>query len=582
MKNVLWALALVLLALGGWWLFNRAQDAALPGETAVAPAAAGLLEFIPADSPYAIAALQPVPDAVADAMWAQAEISVALWPQILQDLRGKVSEDDSEGAQAALKVLDALEAEFRGKTVRESAEHLGLPKVGVGAFYGIGPLPVARVQLAAPAKLDAFIDRLQASAGFELARKQLDGAHYWTLPDSAGAPPMLPLLAVVGDQLVLTVQPTAGGEALLRQLLGLDKPARSQAGGGEFARRAGELGFLPYAVGYVDSLRLFQQSTDAAHPASSALWKAMEKPVPQFDETCRRELEGIARQFPGASLGMSRFDAEGNTVHSVLHVAPEIAAELVKLRAPMPGGDPTSDDAIASFGVAVSLQALPGVVSRLAARITEAPYACADLAPLNDSAAEAAKGINNPAVFAAAPMVYGLFASLDRFDYAPDVTTPQAEGTLLLGSDNPQSLVGMAKGFVPQLAQLEVPADGTPVKLPAVPGTPPGTPELMVAQSERLLGFATVESAGKLKSRLRLDPEYQPVLAAQVRPRLYELIADAMEKVAEEMPDGADKEQMQLQVRLMRESYAKAFSQSSFSIEFSERGVEMVQSMETR
>jgi hypothetical protein len=501
---------------------------------------------------------------------------------MLQDLRGKFSEDDGEGAKTALKVLDALEAEFRGKTLRQSAEHLGLPGVGVGAVYGIGPLPVARVQLADPARLDAFIDRLQNAAGFELVKQQIAGAHYWTLPVSAGAPPMLPLLAVVGDHLLLAVQPKAGGEPLLRQLLGLDKPARSQADGGEFARRAGELGFLPYAVGYVDSLRLFQQAIDPARPASASLWQALDKSVPQLDETCRREIEDIVGQFPGISLGMSRFDAQGNSVRSVLHIAPEIAAELVKLRAPMPGGDPASDDAIASFGVAFSLQALPGVVSRLAARITEAPYACDDLAPLNAAAAEAAKGINNPAVFAAAPMVFGLAASLDRFDYTPDSTAPQAEGTLLLGGDNPQSLVGMAKGLVPQLAQLEVPNDGTPVKLPALPGSPPGTPELMVAQSDRLLGLATVESAGKLSSRLKLDPEYQPLLAARVRPRMYQLIADAMQRIAVEMPDSADKEQIQLQIRLMRESYAKAFSQATFSIEFSERGLEVVQAMETR
>ncbi|MCK7595036.1 hypothetical protein [Pseudomarimonas salicorniae] len=582
MNKLLWALALVALAVVGWLLFNRSQDAALSGLTSVSPAASEMLEFIPADTPYALAALQPVPDEVADAMWAQAESSMAMWPQMAGELREKLAESADPGDASMLKLLDALEAEFKGKTLRESAGHIGLPSAGFGAIYGIGPLPVMRVRLADPAKLEALIGRIQASAGLDLAQKQLGEARYWTLPDSPEAPPALPLLAVIGDQMVLTVHPLAGGEALLRQLLGLDKPALSQAAEGELVRRAGELGFLPYAVGYVDNLQLLRQLTDADQSPNAALWQAMQKPVPQLDETCRLEFEGLARTLPGASFGISRLDATGNAMRSVFHLSPEISTELLKLRAPMPGGDPSGDEAIASFGLALSLQALPGVVSRLAARVTDAPYACADLQSLNSMAAEAGKQINNPAVFAAAPMVYGLMASLDRFEIASGDAAPAVEGTLVLGSDNPASLIGMAKGFVPQLAQLEVPADGTPVKLPEIPGSPPGTPELMVAQSERLLGFATAPMADRLKDRLVLDPDYQPLLAAQVRPRLYELIADAMEQAMAAMPEGREKEQMQLQVRLMRESYAKGFSQSTFTLEFTERGVEMVQTMETR
>jgi hypothetical protein len=542
-----------------------------------------LLEYIPADTPYAIAGLQPIPAEIADHLWVQAEASSAVWPEILDNLRSDLASRDIEPAPSMLKLLDALEAEFKGKTVRESVAHLGLPEIGVGAVYGIGPLPVARMPLADPAKLEAFIERLQASAGFELSRQQLEGATYWTLPASADHPPLMPLLAIMDGQLVISLHTVDNNQPLLRQLLGLDKPQQSQTGGGELARRGGELGFLPYAVGYVDSLKLLDQLSGGGHPSTAAIWQALEQPAPELDATCRAELQGIAQRFPGVSLGMTRFDADGNAMRSIFHIDPEITTELLKLRSPMPGGDVAEDDAIASFGMALSLQALPGVVSRLAARVTNAPFACKELQGLNELAGEAGKGINNPAVFAAAPVINGFYASIDGFALGADGETPEGEGTLLLGSDNPESLIGMAKGFVPQLAELDVPTDGTPVALPSLPGTPPGMPPLKLALGDHLLGFATGGSADKLSQRLRRDPAYQPLIAGQVRPKLYEIIADTMERSVADQPEGSPERDMLLrQVRMMRETYAKAFIQSVFLIELTERGVEMHQDVKQR
>lgn len=582
MNKLLAALALILLAVAGWFLFGRQDGPWLTGGAVkVSAEGSALLDYIPADTPYVLAGLQPVPEAVAEAMWAQAEASVAVWPQLLTGMRSDLAREGSEGAEATLKLLDALEAEFRGKSLPDVIDHLGLPRTGVGAVYGIGPLPVARIALTDATRIEGLIERLQAAGGFELERRELGAARYWTLPADAMAPPLRPLLALIDNQLVISLHPAEGSDALLRQLLGLDKPAQSQADSGDLAQRATELGFLPYAVGFVDSLRLFDQLTDPDHPSTTVLRAALKAPLPELDATCRSELRAMAARFPGLSIGLTRFDADGNTVRSIFHTDADIAAELLKLRAPMPGGDFAQDEALLSLGMALSLKELPGVVSRLAARVTEAPYACAELAPLNAAAAEAGKGINNPAVFAAAPVLNGLRLSIDRLSLPQGPLAPDASGSLLIGSDNPASLIGLARSFVPELASLQVPADGTPVPLPALPNAPPDLPAIEVAMSGDVLGLATADSAASLGQRLRRDAGYQPLFAGQVRPALYELIADFMEFSANGLA-GSEREQMLLQARLMRETYARTFTQSVFSVEFSERGVEMVQAMQTR
>ena len=585
MKKLLGALALVLAVAAGWWLYAQ-RDAGISGVpglqslTATDSRAEALLEYVPADSAYVLAPLQALPEALSDTLIGQAEASLAVWPEVLQNLRQELADKDDAESAELLQLLDLLEAEFHGKSLTESITHLGLSRSGLAAIYAIDLVPVVLIHLDDAARFGAFLDRLQAGSPVRLQRGELEGQTTWTLPaDVLGEAPLQPLLAVVDGYLVATVVPVADGLALSRQMLGLDKPARSLADSGELARRAAELGFLPFAVGYLDSAKLLAQSSQPKGDAAIGFLAALKIEPPELDAVCQAEITAMAAQAPGMSLGFTQLDADGQSMRGILHLSSEISSELMKLRAPMPGGPELGADALLSFGLAMSVKQLPGVASRLAGRVSSAPYACGQLLPLNKVAADIAKGLNDPMLSGFSAMAFGLQIVIDDFGLGAKGDAPTGSGMFLLGSDNPQSLVGLAKGFVPQLAQLDVPEDGSAVALPAMPDTPPGVPELFVARSDKVLAISAGQpSAALLSQRLSLDPTWQPTLSSRVSGRFYEVLGAALDSAAAELPDSSEKRQLITQARMLREVHAKLFEQASFSLDLTERGIEFQQS----
>lgn len=582
MNKLLGALALVLVLAAGWWLYTQrgADTPGLPMAVETDASAASLLEFIPAESAYVAAPLQALPEDLARSLLAQAEPILAALPSLLSDWRTALDESaDQDAAQQMRGVLDALEAEFKGKSLEQSIAHVGMAPNGLVALYAIDLVPVARVRLDSAQRMREFFERMQTAAGSPLQRSEFEGHSLWTLPaEQLAEAPLKPLIALVDQDLVISMVPVADAGPLTRRMLGLDKPANSLAASGELARRATELGFLPYIVGYLDNARLLSQASKPSGETARGFLEALKQSPPELAEICHTELAQVAGNFPGASFGYTRLDGDGNVARMVWHVEETIAGELLKLRAAMPGGPEVGEDALFAFGVALSLKELPGVVGRLAARISAAPYACKELAFLNQAATDAGKGINNPAVFAAGPMAFGLQLVIDDFSLSADGQTPNGSGMLLLGSDNPQSLIGMAKGFVPQLAQLQVPTDGKAVALPTMPGSPPGLPPTFIAQSEKVLAISIGEpEEARLAKRLRLDPAWQPVISSSASGRVYEVIGRAIETAIADMPDNAEKRELSAQARIMIETQSRLFSRSDFVLEFSQRGIELEQ-----
>lgn len=582
MNKLLGALALVLVLAAGWWLYTQrgADTPGLPVAVETDARAASLLEFIPADSAYVAAPLQALPEDLARSLLSQAEPMLAALPSLLSDWRAALDEaEDQASAQQMRDLLDALEAEFEGKTLEQAIAHVGGAANGLVAIYAIDLVPVARLRLDSAQRMREFIERMQVAAGSPLQHSEFEGHSVWSLPaEQLDGAPLKPLIALVDGDLVASIVPAADAGPLTRRMLGLDKPAESLAGSGELARRGSEMGFLPYIVGYLDHARLLSQISQPSGETARGFLSALEITPPELSAQCQSELAQIAANFPGASFGYTRLDSEGNTASAVLHIERAIAGELLKLRAAMPGGPQAVQDALFTFGVALSLKELPGVVTRLAGRITTEPYVCPELAGLNQAAAEAGKGINNPAVFAAGPVAYGLHLLVDDFSLDGDTLSPGGRGMLLIGSDNPQSLLGMAKAFVPQLAQFEVPADGKAVRLPQLPGAPPELPPTYVALSDKVLALSVGEPPeALLAGRLKLDPAWQPTLSSSANGRLYEVIGKAIEAGIADMPDNAEKRQLATQARIMVDTQSKLFKRTDFSLRFSERGIEMEQ-----
>jgi hypothetical protein len=132
------------------------------------------LAFVPADTPYVVANLDIMDDGTRDALLAQADAQLPAQLAQLDAAADQMAAKDPEGA----RLLHALSAEFKGKTIESFARGAGLNLKGYSAFYGLGLAPVMRFELSDTSAFDAFVGRLEAAYGKKLDAVSVDKQAY--------------------------------------------------------------------------------------------------------------------------------------------------------------------------------------------------------------------------------------------------------------------------------------------------------------------------------------------------------------------------------------------------------------------
>lgn len=568
-------LVLAALAVGVWWLRRDAAPGA-PGGGADAPADAHApLAYVPADTPYLFANLEPVPAEVSAQWMQQMDLVGELWRSQLAGAIAKLQQERPDAPE--LKWMQAIGAELEGKTLQQVFESMGHDVRARVALYGIGLAPVLRVTLADAEKFRAFLARLEQRGGTPFPRATLDGQEYLNLEGGPDAR-LRGIVAVQDGQLVLTLAPR-GDDAALRELLGLQKPARTLQDGATLRALNQEFAYLPYGSGYFDVRALLQRFTAAPTPLETAFLAALQVEKPALDPVCQAEYEALAAAVPRMSFGYTAMDAKRADMVARLETNAAIAADLRTLRAPMPGLA-QADEAPFNVGVSFKLGALPGLVGKWADAVAAAPWQCPTLQPLNQSFAQGRQQLANPVVFGAAPVFEGLHAIATRLELKGPGETPDVGGKLLIGSPSPAALVGMAKSFVPQLASLQLAPDGKVHKLPALPDVPAELPT-WVAMNDHVLGLAIGPGEeADLADYLQVDPARQPLFVVGYSGALFaQFNRQVLEQAAAATADGADAaalEQQKQAAEMVSRMYAQ-IRRMEMRIEFGERGIELHQ-----
>ena len=575
MRKLLVVVAFLAVAAIAAGVYFWQRGAGAPG--AVTATASGdtnaTLAFVPADTPYVFANLEPFPREVSERWMAQMELTSRLWQ--LQIEQGMHAIEGEHPDAEALKWLRALHAELEGKTMAQVFEHIGYDLQTDFAIYGVGLAPVVRIGLADPEKFRRFIAALEQRAGATVPRGKVGDLEYWQFVSPEAK--LRGILALQGQQLVLTMAPPSDENAL-RTLLGIDPPATTLSDGSKLATLNQEFGYLPYASGYVDVVRVAQQLTAAPTPLETAFLSALGVEKPQFDAVCSTEYAALASAMPRLSMGYTALDPKRMDVVMRMETNAAIAQDLQQLRAPMPGLTQAQNTPL-NFGVSLRLAKLPELVNKWAGAVAAAPWQCPQLQELNESFAQGRVQMNNPGVFAAAPVFHGFHAIATRVDVKSLTATPDFAGKLLIGSDNPTALMGMAKSFAPQLASLNLKPDGSVTPLPAMPGLPPNLPA-HAAMTEHVLGLAIGAGEEKdLTEWMQVDPNQQPLLVMGYSGELFAAFNTQMLEMAAALQEPAERAKQEEAAKLIGQIYAQ-IRHAAIRIEFGARGVEWHQTAE--
>ncbi len=429
------------------------------------------LAFAPADTPYVVANIDTLDRGTRKALLVQADAQLPSQLARLNAMADRLQEQDPDGA----KLLHALAAEFKGKTVESFAEAAGIELEGRFALYGIGLAPVARLALDDPKAFDSFIANLERAYGKPLEVHQ-EGQQTYRARSFASSGTQL-IIATQGKQAVLALLPANAAKPLLRQALGLERPAKSVQDSDRLSDLAKAKGYRKYLVGQLDMTRLLPlllggqdpllHAVQVAH-AEATTAKTGEPVANQLrtGPTCVAEATRIAARVPAASFGYTTLTATRQDARLDIALAADISKAFAGLQVSLPGlGGHGADAAPFDVALALPIAALREFWSTQVDAVAAKPFACPELTDLNDSFATLGQWLQKAAIPPFGDL-QGIGLALDSLQQVKDGGMPKMSGRLLVASNNPAGLFAMGQMTVPSLTRVKPVAGGPPQPLP--------------------------------------------------------------------------------------------------------------------
>jgi hypothetical protein len=275
--------------------------------------------------------------------------------------------------------------------------------------------------------------------------------NYWVIGGNAAK---LHLLVAVEDKQVVTaLAPANASEGLLKQLLGLTKPASNAVD--RLARIDSDHGYGEYGSGYVDLPKLSANAFDGKDAFTREFARDLGGDA-AADPACASEFASLASQAPLASIGFTTYTAKEIRGGVDVQLSSALLGALTALKQPVPGMDEQSDPSMFDMVLALPLQKWQSFVKGRAEAAAAKTYECPALQSLNKFAQTAANPpVQMPPETAS---MLGFRVVLDKWDIGPQIA-----GRMLVASSNPAELAQKIQQTMPQFALKSIPTDGKPV-----------------------------------------------------------------------------------------------------------------------
>jgi hypothetical protein len=428
------------------------------------------LAFVPADTPYVLANLDVLNDSTRQAILTQIDLEMPAQVAQLKAKADQIAPSDPDSA----KYLRTLVGEFDGKTAEQITQEAGFDPRGHAALYGLGLSPVFRIELADTNAFQSFITKLQTDYGKKFDVVTIGQQSYQRYV--ANASHLQFIVAVVGKQAVFAMLPVDAQPPLLRQVLGLDRPAKSVQDTDRLTDLAKDKGYAPWLVGLVDMTRLLPLVTGGQDPLSQAILKARAEaesaktgePVAnlmQVPPSCQTDAARIATRIPQMSMGYTTLDEKHRDIRFDVSLANDIASAFNGLKVELPGlgSDPTAPFELSLALPVTQLRAFWGAQ---ADAVAAKPFTCLVLDNLNDTFTSLGDSMQKAAVPPIGDLL-GLHIALDSYASNPGGGMPKFSGRVVIGTNNAAGLLAMAQVTSPLLAGIKLSDNGTPIALPA-------------------------------------------------------------------------------------------------------------------
>lgn len=418
-----------------------------------------LLAYVPADTAYVFADLEPAPVEITDAYVERFQPVLDVMSEQIKQFQARYQTGELQGNQIARLGMAVLD-ELGGEISTESINKLGISLQAHHAIYATGVFPVMRLELNDAQELRNAIARIEGKMGYQLPVKNLNGDTYWRVTEDGQ--PMAVYIAILDRQLAVSAFPVSAEDSLLAAFLGQQLPAESLATSNALGIMNRDKGYTAYGSGFLDIQKLADELLNTESKTRSFLGPQMNAHMASLDDVCVAEIKSIISKTPRMTSGLTRLTKNEVAISYDLEIESSLASGLAGLVSNIPSA--SSGAHLLSASLAIKVGKLRTFVLEQATALVNAPYQCAKLQQINEQAGQLMSQLNIPMP----PMInnlMGLRVRIDDFD--PGKEFAEGDGLLAIHVDKPEMFVGMASMMVPGFENLDLANQTEPVRIPA-------------------------------------------------------------------------------------------------------------------
>ncbi len=507
MKKLLIAAAVVAAGAGGYWLSQEKPSSASSQSDIV-------LASVPSDTPLFSGQLKPFP----------IKSYVNSLSQSYKTAPDEIFAELEQSNDARAKFLLSLSRSYMDslQSGEQFIETFGLAEQIRSYFYTLGIVPVVKFEVEKPQAIWALLDKAEQDSGYRHETRTLKGLDYrvYTLSD-IGDPDKLELLFAQKDGLLtVTLNSAFIDEPTLETALGLRPVPNSLADSGILEQIIKTHGFSDEAIGYLNHQEIVKAITtkegnQLAQQITALSEQEGEDPLAEFrTPECRSELSAITANWPRTVFGLNSANIEDKQSSFDFSTIVEsknktLLDALKKMRGFIPDYAKNPGDSVFSMGLGIELNQLVPSLTAVWDELLQPQYQCQVLQEFQQELSG-----QSPAMLGMftgmANGVRGVSASLIDYKFTDTDGEPQLESVdaiVSLSADNPSMLFNMVKPFAPELANIQLPQDGSVIDLSHLLPLPPeyGIKPKMAVKGSHLVIF-NGEKAKAIAEQMAAEP----------------------------------------------------------------------------
>lgn len=436
-----------------------------------------LLSNVPADTAYLIASKESIPKNIMEDHLQRIKDILAIINS--PDSIEETTAEEAKKANAG-KFFTALFEEYRSLLSSDEISETDLALKASSVIYGYEMMPVMRIGIANKDKMMAMIKRAEEKSLYKVELTKCGEYDCFESTHSAGKVTIIAVL--LKGHLAISGFITDKKESLKKHLIGEAKPTPSytEESWNAFLK---ENNYPGYGDGFINLKHAFNYIKPMILEGMQG--RMDNKSVDGCVTLVEDHLEGIS----GIVIGTKHL-AEKNIAYEVLFKTSNDVSTLLQTLANSRNISQRTDNAIFDFGVNIDLTNMSNALTQYSSFLSKS--AEDNKCPVIQ-AAKVRKSMGGMALVMnmGLSQFNSLYASISDIQLDNQMQAEKIDAVISLGSNDPAGLIAMAGAMVPPIASLNIPIDGSTIKIPddLVPVTGAKVPDFFLSRTENAINI---------------------------------------------------------------------------------------------